>query len=129
MLIESLQGLEKAFYFLCPWQRFGIMPRLLSLRDGKRPVKKIAHMGQDLPGLPAVISRSERCETFRHIAHGLVGAISQGGNGVPQKLPAGIVCRLRCCCHGCSYCALVTKGDFSRIDRRGQAAAAFLLRL
>ena len=76
------------------------MPCLLALRNGKRPVKKIAHVRQDVGWSTAFFSGAERGKAFWRIAQRLSRAVGQRCQGMPQKLPAVIIYRLRCCRHG-----------------------------
>ena len=50
IIVEFFQGGEEAIDFGVPGEWRGVVPGLLALGDGKRPVEKVAHVREDLRG-------------------------------------------------------------------------------
>lgn len=89
-IVKLLKGGEKAFNLGIPGQGRGIVPGLIALRDGKRPVKEIADVREDLRGRSSFVPDVEAGEMFRGAAQGFAAAIGNGGDGVTKKLAGGI---------------------------------------
>lgn len=82
--IEGLEGGEEALLLLRPGERLGVVPGLRAYGDGKRPVKKVAHVGQDLGGKTA--GAGETGKVLGRVLEGTGSAVGERCNGVAQEL-------------------------------------------
>src|SRR6266567_2761063 len=68
VVIEFFHGRKKAIDFGAPRQRCGVVPGLLALGHGKRPIKQIAHVREDLCRRARLVSDVKTCKVFRRAA-------------------------------------------------------------
>src|SRR5262249_2415234 len=92
--IKGLQRPEETINLLRPGKRLGVLPRLLPFSNGERPIKQVAHGGQNVRRRAAFFAGTECGKAFRCAAQGLARAIGQRGQRMPQKLAAGLGSRL-----------------------------------
>src|SRR5216684_4469418 len=71
------------------------MPSLLAPGNRERPIKKIAHVSEDLRGGAGLIADMETQEVIRSATQGFPAAVGHGGDGVAEKL----ACRTQYCGH------------------------------
>jgi len=63
---------------------------LFSLRDGKSPIKEIAHVRENLRGGAGLVSDVKTGEMFRSATQGFCRAISNRSNAVAEKIACGL---------------------------------------
>src|SRR6266567_1484626 len=95
IIVELFYGGKEALDFGVPRQWCGVMPGLLALGDGKRPLKEIAHMSENLSGRARLIADVEAGEMIGSAAQCFATAVGDRGDSVTEKL----ACRIRCCGH------------------------------
>src|SRR2546428_382790 len=95
IIVELFYGAKEALDFGVPRQWYGVMPGLLALGDGKRPLKEIAHVSENLRGRARLIADVEAGEMIGSAAQGFATAVGDRGDSVTEKL-AG---RIGCCGH------------------------------
>src|SRR6266568_1372037 len=93
--VEVFYGGKEALDFGVPWQWCGVMPGLLALGDGKRPLKEIAHVSENLRGRARLIADVEAGEMIGSAAQGFATAVGNGGDSVTEELTG----RIGCCGH------------------------------
>ena len=90
MVIKLFHGRKETLDFGVPRQRRGVVPGLLTMGDGERPVKQIPHVREDLRGCPRLVTDMEAGEVIRGSAQGFPGTVRNGSYGVAKKLTGGI---------------------------------------
>ncbi len=75
VIVEFLQSGEEALDFSVPGKRRGVVPGLLALRDGERPIEKVAQMGEDLRGRARLVADMESGEAGRSTAQSFSAAV------------------------------------------------------
>src|SRR5436853_171355 len=90
VIVELLQRCEKAIDLHIPRQRRGVVPSLFALRDRERPVKKIAHMRENLRRRARLVADMEGAKVIRRAAQRFSAAVSNGRKRVAQKLASRI---------------------------------------
>ncbi len=68
VVIEFFHGRKKAIDFGAPRQRCGVVPGLLALGHGKRPIKQIAHVREDLCRRARLVADVKTRKMFRRAA-------------------------------------------------------------
>jgi len=63
---------------------------LFALGDGKRPVKEIAHVGENLPGGARFVADMEAGEVVGGASKGFAATVGDGGYGVTEELAGKI---------------------------------------
>jgi len=81
--VESLERLEEAILLVSPGERLRGVPALLPNGRTQRPVKEVAHVGQNLHGETA--SAVESGEVIGSAVQGADSSIGQGGQRVAQQ--------------------------------------------
>ncbi len=89
VVVEFFQGGKEAFNFVAPRQRCGVVPGLLALGDGKRPIKQIAHVREDLRGRTRFVADMKAPEMVGSAAEGFATTVSNGGDGMTKQLASG----------------------------------------
>jgi hypothetical protein len=90
VIVELLQRGEEAIDLCVPRQWRGVVPSLFALRDRERPVKKIAHMRENLRRRARLVADMEGGKVIRRAAQSLSAAVSNGRKRVAQKLASRI---------------------------------------
>src|SRR5260370_16449085 len=90
------KGRKKALDFGAPGQWRGVVPGLLALGDGERPVKQVAQVREDLGGRARFLSDVEAGEMVGSTAQGFAAAVGDGGDPLPNNLATVI----GSCAHG-----------------------------
>jgi hypothetical protein len=90
VIVEPFQGGEEAFDFGVPGEWCGVVPGLLPLGDGKRPVKEITQVREDLRGGARFVADGETGEMLGSATQGFGAAIGDGGYGVAEELAGGV---------------------------------------
>src|SRR5260370_40350026 len=111
------KGRKKALDFGAPGQWRGVLPGLLALGDGERPVKQVAQVREDLGGRARFLSDVEAGEMVGSTAQGFAAAVGDGGDRVAKKLASGI----GCCGHGAIHS--FGKSDQQEFKRRDTECA------
>ncbi len=81
--IEDLQSGKESLLLARPIEGLGVAPALAPLDDAEGPVKKVAHVGEDLRGLAA--GAIEGRKRFRRVLKGACCAVGQRSNGVAKE--------------------------------------------
>jgi len=82
--VECGESSEESLLLLRPGEELRVVPGGVSLGHGERPVKEVAHMGEDLDGTAA--GAVEVGEGVGRVFQGADSAISQCGKGVAEKI-------------------------------------------
>src|SRR6266705_3755426 len=90
VIVELWQRCEKAIDLRIPRQRREVVPSLFALRDRERPVKKIAHMRENLRRRARLVADMEGAKVIRRAAQRFSAAVSNGRKRVAQKLASRI---------------------------------------
>ena len=85
-VVELLDGGEEAVNFGVPGKRCRVLPGLLALCDGERPVKKIAQVRENLRGRPRLVPDMKSGKAIGRAAQSFCGSIGDRGERVPQEL-------------------------------------------
>jgi len=80
--IEGGEGGEETLLLLRPCEGLGVVPGGVALGHGERPVKEVAHVGEDLDGTAAGTVKVG--EGAGGVFQGANGAIGQRGKGVAE---------------------------------------------
>ena len=83
--IESGECGEEALLFRGPVEGLRVLPALIALGNGERPMEQVAHVGEDLDG--AAAGAVEVGEGGGRVFKGAGGAVSKRGEGVAKELP------------------------------------------
>jgi len=81
--VKSLERLEEAMLLVSPGERLGGVPALLPNGRTQRPVKEVAHVGQNLHGETA--GAVESGEVIGSAVQGADSSIGQSGQRVAQQ--------------------------------------------
>src|SRR5207253_11082724 len=85
-VIKLFYGRKKPLDFGVPGQRSGIVPGLLTFRDGQCPVKQIANVRMDLHGCARLVADMEAVKVRRSAAQCFAAAVRHGSQGMSEKL-------------------------------------------
>src|SRR5262249_357994 len=114
VLVELRHRDEEAVDFGVPVRRLSGSPRWLALGDRKRPVVEVADVGEKLERGARGFGGVKIWEVRRRVADGLAATISDGSDGVAEKLANGIGLMVHFCTPSRVY---ATRGR--KFQRRG----------
>ena len=93
IVVELLEGSEKAVDFVLPAQGVGIVPCGLALGHGERPIEQITEVSEDLRGCARGFRGAEIGEGVWCAVEDFCTAIGDGGEAVTQEIASAGVRR------------------------------------
>src|SRR5580704_11866664 len=90
VVIELFYRGEETRDLSIPRQGLGIIPGIFSTRHRESPIKKIAHVGENIGRRARALPKSEFREEFGRATQGFAAAISDRSDGVTKKVAGWI---------------------------------------